>query len=471
MEYIRMLKVFVRSSTVVLLLFVLNVVAVFAQAVDCLAAFQTALDAAAENCADLGRNQACLAYGSASLTSAEGAADDAFTQPGDRVDAAAIAQLAQTGADGWALTLLRLQLNQPDEAEEHNTVLLLMGDLELTAAEWPEVRPSPTSEYIEESTQSAPLSAFNVDNSNAGPCAGQLPTGVLIQSPNLKPADEGYQITRLFINGWDFALGSTVLVNTFEGGETVAEVLEHYASIGGQDGDVLVLAGQNIELPPGTPFVGSEDGSIVVVPTNQTESPTTADDHGIINDLLQDLLGTEEVANRQPEPPPDNAETMQGNVATGFTNSINIFTDGFWVYDVGMSSFMGDCLMANPDMFPSSSEIITLDERVVTSPDGSLYGFNYVSMGMDTVLPFEEWDANQYVAEDRMGIVTTLIDLEVVTRFMMQGTITGIIGDGVQLCVIETPILLESCVVDAFYGATNGNGVCPADIHDAMGTR
>lgn len=455
------MKFLVRSTVVSLFLCLLTVASVAAQALDCPALFQAARQAAVEHCAGLERNQACLASGTASLETQPGYEDTAFTQPGDIIDAAAIASLSTSSAEDWPLVVMRLQLNQPESAVEHNSVVMLLGDVTLTAEEPPETPPLPADQVRE--VTPAPLTAISF-TSTPGGCAGTLPEGLLIQSPNLMPGQEGYVPTKVQINGWDFALGSTVLIESGADGSTVAEVLEHYLEVGAEDGSTLVLVGENIELPPGTPFVGSEDGSVVVVGSDGVASEPESS----IFDFLDELLGTEEVANRQPPPPPasDGGTTIR---LPGETRRSTVVADGFWHYGVGLSSTFGDCLMGGFDMTETSS-IATLDEFIAYDDNGELLGYVWATMGSPTVLPLEEVYPDVYLAEERNPIGVTMFEVEVITRFALAVTVTQTM-DGVQgICYIETPILLQSCLVDALYLSTDGNGLCPANVHEAMGT-
>ncbi len=171
----------------------------------------------------------------------------------------------------------------------------------------------------------ASLRAFTFAVAPDSPCAEALPQGVILQSPNLTAADDGYRPTEITINDWCFALGSTVLVNAGSDGEIVADVLEHYASIGAQDGDVLVLVGQGVELPEGTPHVTSEDGSITVVP-----HPTP--EEGLFGGLMDELFRRRS-RNR---PPQTNTDGSDGTgrveyVSQGITSSCR---KGIWRFSL-----------------------------------------------------------------------------------------------------------------------------------------
>jgi hypothetical protein len=453
------MKQFLVRIVMLCFLSVLGVSIAAAQALDCPVLFQEALAAAQDNCADISRNEACLVAGSLTTDAGD------FSEAGSLIDLSEVTELTQSAENGWGLTVMKLQLNQPEEAEDQNSVVMLLGDVTLTVDELIDAPPTPQEEYLDEAPPvPAPLSAIDFTSAVESPCGDALPVGVLIQSPNLTPVDEGYETTQIQINDRRFSLGSTVLISTDAAGGTVVDVLEHYASVSGQDGDALVLAGQSLELPADVPYVGSEDGSVVVVGSSTGAS---TDDSSVL-DYLDDLLGEDTVANRPVTPPAEDAATTL-NEASGWTNTTEVFTDGFWMYDVGETTTFGDCLFLAE--LPQSQEIITLDERINYDEDGTLLGFVYPVMGVESILPFEQLGADWYAAVDRMGIVSTQIDLEVQTQFVMSGSITGVIGDGVQLCIAETKILLMSCMVDALYGSTDGSGVCPADIHEAMGTR
>ena len=458
------MKTIFRTLIYALLVGIFGAVSALAQ-LDCPAIFQQALESARVNCAGLERNQACFAYGSASLEAAEGYDGAVFAAPGDHIDASAIGSLNQSAESGWALTVMRLQLNQPDAAPAYNSVLLLMGDVSLQqeAVEQPvsaldEEMPGMSeqlNEALGEDGIPAPLQGFSFTSAADSPCAAELPHGIVIQSPNLTPVDAAYLPTAVRVNGWDLSLGSTVLVNTLESGETVAEVLEHFMTAGGQDGDVLVLAGQGIELPAGTPFVGSEDGTVVVVPR------PTPEEEG--DSWLDELLGEEEVANR---PPDDSATTGRVEMVT---QDSQIVAGGVWKLEFYDDMSYGDCIMnfwadeLEPD-YISLEQIMEFDgEGLPTSIKWLEHDYDLEDLGY-------RYEGRNWALE---GMIYEQIDVSPVTPYYIHGRFIGIVRDpyAPRACIHIVPYSLSSCLMDAMYDQTDGSGDCPIEIHAAMGTR
>lgn len=451
------------AMSVTIILLGLGTMSVLGQALDCPALFRAAVQAASTTCAGLESNQACLASGSVDFIPAAGYAETGFAQPGDRIDAAAISQITQKSIDAWALTVLRLQLNQPQDSE-HTTVMLLLGDVTLTAGEPPQRTPLP-ADAVREVPSPAPLTAFSV-SAQEGLCGDALPNGILLQSPNLTPADDAYLVTELRINGWNLGLGSTAYVQSDALGGVV-EVLEHFGFISNDapGPGAVVEAGQSAEIPR---WVGSEDGSIVV-----TDGLETAQSG--IGDYLTELLENPELANRPVEPPnPDLLGAGTNNnpdEPVARPSRPHVFTDGFWYYETGLSSTFGECLMNGFDI-SGLDGIITLDEVLSFEEDGFLTGYRWTTAGGATLLPLLQITEDVYSALENNPIGSTSIDVEVVTPFVIASTITQTIeGMGGNFCFIETPVLMTSCLVDRFYRRTSGTGLCPASVHEAMGTR
>lgn len=475
------MKTIVRSVLIALVVGIFGVAGVFAQTLDCPALFRAAVAAAAEKCAGLERNQACLASGSASLSPTADYADAAFAQPGDRIDAAAIDSLTQTGGAGWALTVMRLQLNQPDAAPDYNSVLMLLGNVSLQQQAADPAAPAndarvadltaQVNEALGEDSLPSPLQAFTFTSAADQPCGSELPQGLILQSPNLTPTDGGYLPTEAWVNGWHFALGSTVLVNADADGTTAVEVLEHYAAVGGQDGEVVVLVGQGVDLPAGTPSVSNEDGTVVVVPR-----PTPEPEDGIFEDLLEELFGEEEVANRPPTPRADT-----GTVEEIIESDSEIIPYGIWKFEVYSEASRGDCAFNLWQDLIGKSEFISLDEMVHLNSDGhptsfSLFGIDYsftstsgITFGGGTLSDNGRYEAFKSPMGD---LVFEWLRLDVITPFYLQGRLIGNIRDNFapRGCVHVFQFELTSCLVDVIYDETSGNGECPAEIHQAIGT-
>jgi len=470
----------VRILIYVLLVGVFGVASAYAQALDCPALFRAAVAAAAENCAGLERNQACLASGAASLTPTADHAGASFAQPGDRIDAAAIDSLAQTGGDNFALTVMRLQLSQPDTAPEHNSVVFVLGDVSLqqqmpdlsaveTDAELAEMQDQ-INQTLGEDGVPSPMQAFNLTAAVEQACGDELPHGVIVQSPNLTPADEGYLPTQLWINGWGFSLGSTVLVNAEMDGGAAVEVLEHYATVAGEDGDVTVLVGQGIDLPPGTPYVGSEDGTVVVVPR---PTPDAADESGLFDGLLDELFGEEEeqVANRPPR-----RSNNTGRVEE-LIDDDQIASSGIWRFDMNSESSAGDCAMNVWAGQLQEFDYIELTDMIHLNPAGNPAGLTF--FGLDYALSASDGfvsnlgGSDHYVARNwPLGdAVYEQFNIDRITPFYISGRFTGVVrGFGSHYCLHIVTFSLESCLMDVIYDETRGQGICPAEIHQAMGT-
>jgi len=115
-------------------LFLLGTVTL-AQGQSCPVIVQTALDATAEQCAALGRNQAC--YGNVKLEAVPrtGVNDFKFSAPGDIVGVNAIDSLtlsSQVKEHGtWGVAMMKLQASIPDTLPGQNITFLLFGDVQI----------------------------------------------------------------------------------------------------------------------------------------------------------------------------------------------------------------------------------------------------------------------------------------------------------------------------------------------------
>ncbi len=454
---------FLFFSTLTLLFGATSVVA---QALDCTAIFRAALAAASENCAFLERNQACLAYGSVMLTLNEG--DAASLQPGDRVDASTISTLAQTAESGWALTIMQLQFNQPDSAPEYNSVLMVLGNVsldqhlvEMQFAEADEEIPGMYAQInagLGDDGRPSPLQSLSFASTSGSPCDDALPNGIVIQSPNLTPADVAYLPTQVQINDWRFALGSTVFVAVEQTGEMIAEVFEHFATVSAEDGSILVVAGEGIELPADTPSVSNEDGTVVIVPRPTPEE-------SLFSGIWDVLFGEEEIVNRTPSNSPGS-----GRVES-ITPAGQIVRDGIWKYEVYDDYSFGDCIMNiwNEQLIV---DYIMLDEVLDVSADGRPTMMRFFDT--DYQLDPHEDDSGGY--EARKWALGNMI-YEQITLYTMPyyiyGRFIGIIRDeyAARNCIHIVHYSISSCLMDVFYDDTAGDGDCPAEIHTVMGTR
>lgn len=310
----------------------------------------------------------------------------------------------------------------------------------------------------------ASLSAFDFTGED-GLCANELPNGILVQSPSLTPSDEAYVPTEVRINGWDFVFGSAAYLESGDGGGVI-EVLEHFGFIANDTlGEgAVVEAGQTADIPR---WVGSEDGSIIVM--DGLESAQNS-----IGDYLNELLNRPELANRPVTPPaPEVMDSGSDDPSAPVARPSRpaVFTDGFWYYETGLSSTFGECLMSGFNV-AGLDGIITLDEVLRYEEGGFLTGYVWRTAGGENVLPLDQLTEDVYSALENNPIGSTSIDVEIVTPYIIASTITQTI-DGLSgnVCFIETPILMTSCRMDRIYRSTDGSGLCPASVHEAMGTR
>ncbi|MEO8394400.1 MAG: SH3 domain-containing protein [Chloroflexota bacterium] len=122
-------------------LILLSFTTIVAQEAVCGATVQQALGAVGQDCAAIGRNQACYGFVSLEATPREGAQNFTFTQKGDLVNAADINSLQLSRLDiahkTWGIALLKLQANIPDSLPGQNVTFLVFGDVQVTNASPP----------------------------------------------------------------------------------------------------------------------------------------------------------------------------------------------------------------------------------------------------------------------------------------------------------------------------------------------
>ncbi len=111
-----------------------------------------AMTAVSENCAGLGRNQACYGHSLVSVSSWDPGAALTFEAAGDTADVAAIQTLTTSpldpAADIWGIAVLALQADLPDTLPGQNVTFLVFGDAALSGQVPPDtgLAPSPTCE-------------------------------------------------------------------------------------------------------------------------------------------------------------------------------------------------------------------------------------------------------------------------------------------------------------------------------------
>lgn len=206
----------------------------YSQGQSCPAIVETALEAVEEVCANAGRNQAC--YGNVELTAQPkpGVQNFDFSQQGDLVNVADVAEMAlkplNETAGTWGVALMRLQANLPDTLPGQNVTLLLFGDVSIA--------PNPDVEAA------SPMQAFYFRSGiGDAPCSEAPDSGIIVQTP------EGATEVAFNINGVDVSMGSTVLLRAMPGEEMTVSTLEGSAVINVRGELYSVIAGTWARLP------------------------------------------------------------------------------------------------------------------------------------------------------------------------------------------------------------------------------
>ncbi len=124
------------------LLSLLTIVIVSAQANECSVFLDEALSALEDNCDGTGRNEACYGYNQISASFISEVSEDFFSQPSDKSDIAEIASIntAPFNANNstWGVALMNIQANLPNTLPGQSVTFILMGDMEVENAVDPE---------------------------------------------------------------------------------------------------------------------------------------------------------------------------------------------------------------------------------------------------------------------------------------------------------------------------------------------
>lgn len=143
---------FTRNSIWGIMLTLLTVFVVAAQASNCTALLEDALLAVEDNCDRTGRNEACYGYNQVSASFINEVADDFFTQPSDVVGIAEIETIRTAGLNLdsgiWGVATMNIQANLPNTLPGQNVTFMLLGDVEVENGVDPETAFQP-SEGIE----------------------------------------------------------------------------------------------------------------------------------------------------------------------------------------------------------------------------------------------------------------------------------------------------------------------------------
>lgn len=133
---------FTRNSIWGLILSLLTVFVVTAQANNCSALLEEALFAIEDNCDATGRNEACYGYNQVSASFIDEVGGDFFTQPSDISDIAKLETIRTAGLNLesgiWGVALMNIQANIPNTLPGQNVTFMLMGDVEVENAVDPE---------------------------------------------------------------------------------------------------------------------------------------------------------------------------------------------------------------------------------------------------------------------------------------------------------------------------------------------
>lgn len=99
---------------------------------------EDALEAVSNNCAELGRNEACYGYDRVEASFLVDVADDYFTQAADFASVAELSSIrtaplnSETGT--WGIAVMNLQANLPNTIPGQNVTFILLGDVEVENA-------------------------------------------------------------------------------------------------------------------------------------------------------------------------------------------------------------------------------------------------------------------------------------------------------------------------------------------------
>ncbi len=197
------------------LLLLLSIGAVSAQAVDCPELVKRALTAVANVCTTLGRNEAC--YGNDRLQ-AELQDTTPFGKPADKVAVGDIRTIRTFGLDEkagtWGIVVMNVLANLPDTLPGQGIKFILYGDVAVKNASG------------SGTPQLAPMQAFYFTTSPFKPGCKQAPAdSLVIQSP------KGYRVT-LNANGMDLDVGSTVAFTAQRGKRMTITTIEGKAYAG-----------------------------------------------------------------------------------------------------------------------------------------------------------------------------------------------------------------------------------------------
>ncbi len=159
-----------RGGIFVSLLCLFSVATAYAQG-ECASLLRKAVDAIENNCAELGRNNACYGYNLVEAGFLEEQPDDFFALPSDRSPLADLSVIRTASLDlendQWGIAIMSVQANIPNSLPGQSVTFVLLGDTELENAVEPEesfVPAEPISVTITENARvrSGPGTNFNI---------------------------------------------------------------------------------------------------------------------------------------------------------------------------------------------------------------------------------------------------------------------------------------------------------------------
>lgn len=216
------------------LLLLLSVSIVFAQAADCPAFVDQALDTVGETCAGVGRNQVC--YGNSAVDAEfDVASGVSFTIPGDRANVFDLQHLATApllpAENVWGVAVLALQANLPDALPGQNATFIVFGDTEMTPAD-------AATGY------EAPMQAFSLNTRISGVDCQEVPeSGLLVQVPEETTVN-------FLINGVEIRVGSSALLQT-DAGDLTVDTVEGVVEVTSDGATELAGEGVTVRVPRG----------------------------------------------------------------------------------------------------------------------------------------------------------------------------------------------------------------------------
>ena len=218
-----------------LLLLVGSVSLTLAQAGDCPAFVQRAIDTVSERCREIGRNQVC--YGNNAID-AQFAASVTFALPGDRAGVRDLQHLTTApllpDENIWGVAVLALQANLPDNLPGENATFIVFGDTELT----------PTNSADVPAGYAAPMQAFNLTTRIGGIDCAEVPeSGLLVQAPQDTTVN-------FMINGVEVSVGSSAMLQV-DGEDLTVDTIEGFVQVTSDGATEVAGEGVTVRVPRG----------------------------------------------------------------------------------------------------------------------------------------------------------------------------------------------------------------------------